>query len=600
MVSPLALTIVVTVSLHSNIVTASHNFQKMSQYSPPVSPLGPKDFGKPLRHAPVSPIGSPSEQPHQRLSDSPSDQASYDLPSYYTGADSDPFSDCASAPTSPEPQMQAPRHETAALPPRGIERYYPPSSYRCDVSDDIQKHEYAPGSPLSHKERARLHKVVDADRLRKSELRAKVTVPADNSVVVPELAHLRTAAPRKGPESGAPPLTAVLKQEPPPAALPRKTHRRRSSLQRIKNAAAQAGQELKDSAVKVSAGLKQGSQIVSHGLKEGSHKVGTGLKEGSQKVRHSIQVVKRRSVDKSKAPPVQGPPEHVDFTYYTPAEDRPQRRSRVTPRRASSPPAADIAASMPPPEQVHAEKIYFTECPHTYPPAHLPLNLQPVYTTLVKDLLKYPKQEFEQQLRAENRHVDLQPRQISVIQCACANCDYKIRRAEEEKILNNHGKEFPPGYYSNMRYIAYQAKQAKADGLHALAEDYTQDATRLQFTLNNAETQRNANVTKVWKGFRSRWGIKCAGINGFEAQHALEEKYRDRQDRYKRSDLQCTGGHDCAGDCEVCSEISSQTNSSGSSTGYGFMRQGKHGQPIDNVTKEGTMRLEWIVPPTQK
>ena len=194
--------------------------------------------------------------------------------------------------------------------------------------------------------------------------------------------------------------------------------------------------------------------------------------------------------------------------------------------------------NLPDPEDVYrTETHYFADCPHVSPPAHRPLNVQPQSVFYQPGSLRFPSLKLQAQLHAQPGFAP----QVSIIEGACPQCDWQVRRDAETTILT--------GFGLTKRRIEKQFASVGHDGEveAALAE------------LSRAEEDE---IKRCWRGYTARWGPGAIGIN------------RGR------------GGSSAGGSASV-SRSSSKDRSAASD---------RLTANVDEVVQEGRMRLDWVRP----
>ena len=401
----------------------------------------------------------------------------------------------------------------------------------------------------------------------------------------------------------------------PPATTAKRHHRRRSSMEVFKEAIIQAGHHVKEGAEK----LRKGTSKARRSITATAKRISEDL--SSKATRPSRCASTSQNLSTTLGPSSYRPYRPAS-TLLTPsdalrAEARPRRQ-----RANTSPPPSEIAAALPPPEQIYnpnapTQLTYFTHCPHVSPPSNLPLHPSPHSQLLTPSLLTHPTPIHTQHLRAQAANIDLHPTTIRTIQGRCFPCHTTQLRTAEHVILLKHSLAFSPAYF-------LQAEEDQAAMLTAEADNDTifAEALRESLTLRNkhyraATRQRNAEVERLWGGFTQRWGVKTGGL----VTHDLI-KERQESAEAKAVDVGRYGGNKCGCTRDSCGNTirtpesgksqnrraskdskdskGSSCASCSSKTGFGFNREGEHGGPLGNVYEEGRIILEWVRPAEKK
>lgn len=223
-------------------------------------------------------------------------------------------------------------------------------------------------------------------------------------------------------------------------------------------------------------------------------------------------------------------------TYFS--SDVPSEPSRIlrTRRRARShsPGSSSQTSSsqiLPDPEEVYTNEIHhFTDCPHTSPPSHRPLNSQPYLTAFRPGLLMFPPLHIRAQRHVQHGAAPL----ISVIAGSCAQCEWKSRRDAETTILDRYVEE----------RTWLENHTAWIDGV----EDR-------MLALKKLEWARDAEVKRVWQGYAQRWvgsstsnGVNSDNFLGswsyrYKPRHSQARKYESAYESTQKRKSQRELGH---------------------------------------------------------
>lgn len=216
---------------------------------------------------------------------------------------------------------------------------------------------------------------------------------------------------------------------------------------------------------------------------------------------------------------------------------KPRRRSRSHSLNSSF--RAGVFRNTPEPAEGYDRQVHhFTDCPHTSPPSHRPLNIQPETAVYRPGLLKYTPLHVRAQIHA---HPAAAP-QISIIAGSCSQCEWRMRRDIESAILN----EFAAKRMWMERQIAWMG-----------------DSIGAASYLEELDRDRDREVRRCWRGYTASWGPGVVGIN-----RGSEQNGDTAQTRPRSRTLSTSRGavHDCLTD------------------------------DVDDVVERGRMRLSWVRP----
>ena len=218
---------------------------------------------------------------------------------------------------------------------------------------------------------------------------------------------------------------------------------------------------------------------------------------------------------------------------------------------------------LPPPEKVYGQTIYFTNCPHTSPPASRPLDTHPILQALSPQLLKVPSHTIKAELDLAARTG--REKQIYTISGLCPECDWKARRKAESDVLHDFAKR----RYKIGKHVAYLEMQEGEEepaspltpeqpvpGPSKNQMDLQLHLLTLESDVEELEALQDREVKNVWRGYAARWGPGAGRIQRRGKNEEIEEESR-------------------AG-----SRVTAGTTGTRSS--------------IDNVEAEGRMKLDWI------
>jgi hypothetical protein len=239
-------------------------------------------------------------------------------------------------------------------------------------------------------------------------------------------------------------------------------------------------------------------------------------------------------------------------------------------------------STLPDPESVYANTSFFTTCPHTSPPSHRPINIQPTLTTFTPTLLTYPPFHLRARIAANQ---PIAP--ISVIVGSCSDCDYRARRQQEGEVLAKYAdiRNSLLGRIKGLRqrmaalHPPDDSDDPDGEGGKKLrgTGDAVEDEQDLELEMLAVEGEieelperQEGDVKRVWRGWASKWGPGTIGI-------------------HRAPDL----------DADESSEglTSSDVEGSASSASRGgCLGLNRWGGKYDNVVKDGRMKLDWIRP----
>lgn len=443
-------------------------------------------------------------------------------------------SDMSSRGRTSSRQDQIPARQSSA-------KQYPPNSFRMDEDPDATPRKtYEPGSPL-HENDYSLLQQVKAPRNPNSARR--ISNPASNrAAAMSQSTSVADSTCSDNPDSGRGPSStcAVSTSEATNwsgHSVPTTRRRRRSSLQRIKDAA---------------------NQIVD------------GMLDGAEKVVHSINTRIDESVSRRQRRGSQHPSDRPSTSTTTSSKEPSEAKRPTNPKITTH--------TLPSATEVYSQKTYFTKCPHVSPPAHAPLDQTPRTETLEPDLLRYPTDKQKSHLDDRLiRPTALQT--IPVLDGRCAPCDLQQRRNLETQVLRGW-KAKHETFARRLRALKRKSTIESISVIYALGDK-----------LEEVREARDRDVVAVWEGFRARWGVcpveivegnnkEDEGGSGDEkeAEGEQQQPQKDKKRKqWKRQD----------------SASSSATRGITGTTGTGFMRNGKHGGPMDDIREPGRMRLSW-------
>ena len=272
----------------------------------------------------------------------------------------------------------------------------------------------------------------------------------------------------------------------------------------------------------------------------------------------------------------------------------PKRKTSRKRTRAPSTNASSTTSDLPDPEEVYATTTYFTTCPHTSPPSHLPLNIQPTTTQFSAALLRYPPFHLRTRLAAS------QPLPtITAIQGSCSDCDWKARRQQEGEVLANYA-DIRNNLLSRIKGLRSKinaqegSSGEESDGEGGKkAKEKTEDDHDLELEMLSVESEieelpdkQDADVKRVWMGWAAKWGPGTVGIH--RRSPLLDEEYFE-------SESEGLLGSSSNVSSLMGSSRPTRSTSSASKSGLN-----KWGGQYDDVVAEGRMKLDWIRPDVQR
>lgn len=164
----------------------------------------------------------------------------------------------------------------------------------------------------------------------------------------------------------------------------------------------------------------------------------------------------------------------------------------------TSPPSKSSYSSSSP-ESI-TELHYFTLCPHTYPPATRPLNVQP---TLIS--------------------VPYNPAALSVIEGRCHDCDSQHRRDLESHILTLYQPRIG-GHQNQLSVLRVQGISYPSKVASTIA--------KVEEEIRDLLVEREEDIRAVWKGYSARWG---PGTIEFECKGRMKVEWiRPARDEMKK------------------------------------------------------------------
>ncbi|KIV88126.1 hypothetical protein PV10_09050 [Exophiala mesophila] len=157
---------------------------------------------------------------------------------------------------------------------------------------------------------------------------------------------------------------------------------------------------------------------------------------------------------------------------------------------------------LPEPEIAYAQPFYFTQCPHTSPPASRPLNVSPISVPFKQSLLLHTPEDLLSRAQDESF-------EIYVLDGKCGHCDLAARRQAEGLILDQYYVEV-----ENLSTTLDALKERYLDRAlikrspqdEKLTQEIEEGLVEVENVLNRLIRKRDRGVKRIWRGYTKRWG----------------------------------------------------------------------------------------------